>query len=324
MAKKNTAVQENTQTKSISGDETRIADLQAEVTQLNGKLVPVLQINSGPEQGKILSLSNKSEIFVGRANNCEIPVQDPSCSRRHARVFVNGDGRVFVEDLNSTNGTKINGKRITSQHILQDGDNIQFGDNTRIKFAMSLEQDAQVQMDVYHRATRDMLTNAFNRRRFEENLDRELAYLNRGHIQGLGLILFDLDFFKKVNDTYGHLAGDAVLKEVGLRIPELVRKEDIFARFGGEEFAILTRNETLDGLKILAERIRSDFESRSLTFEDKVIKFTVSLGLTYAAKGQPAPEKEAFIKTADEALYEAKHQGRNRVCIKTELAVVKP
>ncbi|MBP7843274.1 MAG: GGDEF domain-containing protein [Proteobacteria bacterium] len=319
MAKKNTAPQENTQTKSMSGDVTRIADLAADITQLNGKLVPVLQINSGPDQGKILSLGNKTEIFVGRANTCEISVQDPSCSRRHARIFIAPDGRVFVEDLNSTNGSKINGKRVEGQYLLQDGDNLQFGDNTRVKFALSLEQDAQVQMDVYHRATRDMLTNAYNRRRFEETLEREMAFLKRGQATGLGLIMFDVDFFKKVNDTHGHLAGDALLKEIGLRIPELIRKEDIFARYGGEEFAILTRNETLDGLKILAERIRHDFESRNLVYEDKTIAFTVSIGVTYITKEQDCPEKDVFIKAADDALYEAKHNGRNQVRIKTFL-----
>jgi diguanylate cyclase (GGDEF)-like protein len=275
-----------------------------------------LQINSGSEQGKIVPLSNKSEIFLGRANNCEICVNDPSCSRRHARILINSDMRVYVEDLKSTNGTKVNGKRIDDPYLLQDGDNLQFGDNTRIRFILTLEQDAQVQMDVYHRATRDTLTNSFNRRQLEESLDREIASFKRGQLVGLGLIMFDVDHFKKVNDTFGHLGGDAVLREIGLRIPELIRKEDLFARYGGEEFAILTRNETLDGLKVLAERIRKDFENLSLNYQDKTIKFTVSLGLTYSLKGQEMNDKESFIKLADEALYEAKRSGRNKVCVK--------
>lgn len=325
MSKKNQALKDQTQTQTTTmADATRVVELNGEeITNLNGRIVPLLQVISGPEQGRVVNLSEFQEFIIGRSHNCQLVAHDTSCSRRHAKLNIADDRSVSIEDLGSTNGSKVNGKTITSAHPLQDGDLVQLGDNTRFKFSLSLEQDAKIQMDVYHRATRDPLTNAFNRRRFEESLDREIAYVTRGQSRGLGIMIFDVDHFKKVNDTYGHPAGDAVLKEIGLRIPELIRKEDIFARIGGEEFVILTRNESLEGLKILAERIRSDFENTTMKHDDTEFKFTVSIGISYMSPAQANLSQKDFVKLADEALYEAKNTGRNKICVKSPISAVK-
>jgi len=324
MGKKAFKKTENTQT-ATAADATRLVDLGVEeITKLRGNVVPTIQVISGPEQGKIIKLEDHSEFSIGRSSTCEFSVPDTSCSRMHAVITVENNDSVQIEDLNSTNGTKVNGKSISSSHSLQDGDMIQLGDNTRFKFSLSLEQDAELQMDVFHRATRDALTNAFNRRSFEETFDRELAFVNRGQAKGhgLGLIVFDVDHFKKVNDTFGHQGGDEILREIGNRVPELIRREDIFARIGGEEFTVLTRNETLDGLKILAERIRQDFEGLRLQHNGQTLQFTVSLGVSYWNPNQGRLTREELFRLADEALYEAKNSGRNQVCVKTPLVAL--
>lgn len=324
MSKKAFKKSENTQTHTAA-DATRLIELgKDEITQLRGKIVPLLQVISGPEQGRIIKLSEYTEFSIGRSQSCELTIADTSCSRRHAVLTVNSNESVKLEDLGSTNGSKVNGVRINEPVDLQDGDMLQLGDHTRVKFSLSLEQDAELQMDVFHRATRDPLTGAYNRRSFEESFDRELAFINRGQAngRGLGLIIFDVDHFKKVNDTFGHAAGDAVLKEIGMRVPELVRREDVFARIGGEEFVVLTRNETPDELRVLAERIRVDFEKLVVHHGDQELKFTVSVGVSYQSPTQGTLTKEELIEIADKALYEAKQSGRNKVCVKSPLKAV--
>lgn len=308
---------EPTQTASAE-DKTRVAILNSEeITQLNGKLLPILQIIAGPDQGKLIRLEGLETLSIGRSQNCSLILHDNSCSRKHAILHIDHQNTVTLEDNNSTNGSKINDKKIHKPTPLNDGDMLSFGDNSRMKFSYSLEKDAEHQMDVYHRATRDTLTNAFNRRRFEEVLTRELAFVERGQgLEGLGLIVFDVDHFKKINDSFGHLGGDQVLKDIGRKIPELIRKEDIFARIGGEEFSVLTRSEGLEGLKNLGERIRKAFEESFSIFDNKEIRFTVSIGISYLTPKQGTISKENFFKLSDEALYEAKSKGRNRVSLK--------
>jgi len=177
------------------------------------------------------------------------------------------------------------------------------------------EDDAQVQMKVYYQATRDALTNAFNRHQFDEALDREISYQKRaGH--GLAVVIFDVDHFKRVNDTHGHPAGDEVLREIGNRVPTCIRIEDIFARLGGEEFGVLTRSENLKGVEILAERIRSAMEKKVVEFEGIAIWFTVSVGVAFIAGGNTSVSSAQIFQSADDALYEAKNSGRNRIVIK--------
>ncbi len=276
--------------------------------------VPILQVTSGNDQGRIFNLLEFRRFGVGRSKDCELILTDPSCSRNHAEFFVGPGDEIFLKDLGSTNGTKVNGTRIEDAHMLVDGDRIQLGDNSTMRFSKVPEDEARTQMDVYYRATRDALTNAYNRRQFDEAFGRELAFQNRGG-KGLGLIMFDVDHFKKINDGFGHPTGDEVLKEIGRRVHALIRKEDIFARIGGEEFALLTRNEGLEGLASFCERLRLSMEEKAAAYEGRQIPFAISIGYTHL------PEKlittqEILVQTADEALYEAKNTGRNRCVYK--------
>ena len=274
------------------------------------ELVPVFNVISGPEKGRIISLSGR--MIVGRSKNCEIPISDPSCSRQHA-LFEFRDGKIYVEDLKSTNGVKVNGVKIVAKYELSEGDRVQLGDLTIVRFGYMPRAEANIQQDFYQRATRDGLTNSYNRKSFEEAFDREVAHCIRNK-RGIGLLIFDIDYFKKVNDTHGHAAGDEVLKKVTEAVQGLIRAEDFFARIGGEEFALLTRNEGIDSLKILAERVRSLIEELSITLDDKTLKVSISVGVSFMGEEGRKLDKKTLFSQADSALYKAKNSGRNRVC----------
>jgi diguanylate cyclase (GGDEF)-like protein len=160
---------------------------------------------------------------------------------------------------------------------------------------------------------RDTLTRAHNRRYLVERLASELAYARR-HKTPLALILFDIDHFKRVNDTYGHLAGDEVLREVAALISRLIRTEDVFARYGGEEFVVLARGIEHENAVRFAERIRSAVHRLEVAQEKGVLQVTISAGVSSIAEIPDANRSpDTLFRLADERLYRAKSGGRNRV-----------
>ena len=160
-------------------------------------------------------------------------------------------------------------------------------------------------------ATLDALTNLNNRRQFEIRLKQEIATTKRQK-NPLCAMMIDIDFFKKVNDTYGHASGDEVLRTVASIIKAQLRESDIPARYGGEEFAVLLPYTHIDEAKIVGERLRKAVEEASIQLDKLNINVTISMGL---AELTPDLSGEELFKLADKALYEAKESGRNRVCI---------
>lgn len=162
-------------------------------------------------------------------------------------------------------------------------------------------------------ALTDPLTGAYNRRFLDENLQHKLEEAKR-YDQPFSLIMYDLDHFKKINDTYGHQAGDYVLREVAQKVAEQVkstiRGTDILARYGGEEFILILPRTNLEQASILAERIRKEIERTDFNHDNRFFPVTVSLGVTEYASGK---NKEELIGTVDKALYQAKQNGRNRI-----------
>ncbi len=277
--------------------------------------VPVLRMSRGVETGRHFVLKGQTNFVLGRSSECAIVIPDASCSRKHAEVFVSSAGKIYVKDLGSTNGTHLNGVKLTEALELTETDLIQVGDNTEFVFERMRETEANAQVEIYDKATRDSLTRTYNRRFFEDTLGRDLQARNAAG-SGLGLIIFDIDHFKKVNDTYGHPAGDAVLREVGARMPTGIRGEDIFARVGGEEFALILRTNDPKSVWTSAERLRVLAQSQAVEHDGKKIAFTISVGSCFVSgPGNITPEK--VYKLTDEALYEAKHGGRNRCVNKT-------
>lgn len=157
----------------------------------------------------------------------------------------------------------------------------------------------------------DGLTQIYNRRHWQESLEQEYAKAQR-HDKKLSLIMLDLDYFKLLNDNYGHQCGDMVLIEVSALISSLLRVEDIFGRYGGEEFAIILPETGLKGAMELAQRICNSIAAKSLTYKTHDIKVTVSLGVAQLSAAES--NYEALITQSDSALYQAKGQGRNQVC----------
>ncbi|MFC1632031.1 GGDEF domain-containing protein [Candidatus Omnitrophota bacterium] len=161
-------------------------------------------------------------------------------------------------------------------------------------------------------ATTDGLTNLFTRRHFLERLTEELERSSR-HSLSLSFLMIDIDHFKQCNDTFGHLTGDVVLKEVAAKIKSSVREIDLVGRFGGEEFSVLLPDTDKPGAKYVAERIRASIAEHQFSVYDEQIKTAVSIGV--ASFPGNATQLQRLIDLADQALYRAKEEGRNRVCL---------
>jgi len=298
-----------------SVDATQIVNFYDGATSSGERQVWILQVVAGAEQGRVIKLVDNKRISIGRAREADFTVPDSSCSRKHAEFYLSPDGKAFVRDLNSTNGTIVNKSKVKDDVCeLHDGDRVQLGDNTVFRFARTTEQDVSVQIEVFNRANKDALTGAFNRRRFDEAIEREVSFQRRGK-QSFAVLIFDVDHFKKINDSLGHPAGDEVLREIGRRVPKALRQEDFFARIGGEEFVVLIRGEDVSGVQVIAERIRHSMERSPAEFDGKSIPFTVSVGFTVVQPGAQI-DKDEVVSLADQALYTSKESGRNRVTSK--------
>ncbi len=259
----------------------------------------------GNDLGKRFPISD--EVTIGRSEDCTIVVSVPNVSRRHARVFVDGE-RWWIEDLGSTNGTQVNDVEIDRPRPLSNGDLVTTG-GLVFKFIVGGNVEALYHEEIYRLTILDGLTGVHNKRFFLEFLEREVARALR-HARPLTLVMLDLDHFKEINDTFGHLAGDAVLKRVAQAIGGRVRRDELLARYGGEEFAVVLPETDLEGALTFAEKVRSEVERAKFSFDGQDIRVTVSVGVSILRSGD---DSEALIGAADAELYRAKRDGRNRV-----------
>jgi diguanylate cyclase (GGDEF)-like protein len=261
----------------------------------------------GDDLGKKYNLGAPS-LIIGRSSKCDIQIDQESVSRNHCRV-INTGRSLLVRDLGSTNGTYVNDRAI-DEHVLRDGDLIKVG-RSIFKFLTGGNIEHAYHEEIYRLTTVDGLTQVYNKRYFMEVLEREISRSHR-YTRELSLIMFDIDHFKGVNDTYGHLAGDHVLRHLAAVVSADIRREDIMARYGGEEFAIvLPEIDHYNAMKF-AEKIRRLVETTKFEFEDTVIPITISVGVVTSKKDDL--QVVELIRIADEQLYQAKESGRNRVC----------
>ena len=262
----------------------------------------------GGQVGRVVALRG-AQWRVGRHQDSELWLPDGGVSRHHARLA--WDGRSYlVEDLDSANGTYAQGERI-QRHRLRDGDVVQFGPTAVFRYSVTdADQEAMLQQ-LYEASVTDALTGAYNREYLDTRMMAELSYARRHHTE-LSLLLMDLDHFKRVNDTYGHPAGDAALAQVAESLTTDVRIEDLIARYGGEEFAVLLRGIDIAAARIAAERYRLRIEQLRIAHEDQVIAVTVSIGCASLACCE-AHTAEQLMLVADRRLYAATRGGRNRV-----------
>ncbi len=278
-----------------------------------------LIVIGGIDLGCSFPLSTTEATVLGRDNDCGGVIHDDGISKHHAEVVFENRERYVIRDLGSTNGIYVDGHKIL-QHVLKDGDKILIGRRTILKFMLQDPVEMEFQRQMYQSSVRDSLTGAYNRKHFDERISSEISFTRRHRIP-LTLMMIDLDFFKKVNDTHGHQAGDQVLIAISNTIMDALREEDIFARYGGEEFMVMARGINEIGGMALGERLRCMIEEMKITAPDGVsIPVTISLGVG-TVPGGVAARSTHLMKLVDDNLYKAKKNGRNCVvtgCIRAE------
>jgi diguanylate cyclase (GGDEF)-like protein len=250
---------------------------------------------------------DRPSIVVGRSSKADIQIDQESVSRNHCKLINTGKS-IMLRDLGSTNGTYVNDE-LVDEYVLRDGDFIKIG-RCIFKFLSGDNIENAYHEEIYRLTTIDGLTQIYNKRYFIETLEREIGRAHR-YRRDLSLIMFDIDDFKRINDTYGHLAGDHVLKQLAAAIRGRIRREDILSRYGGEEFAIILPELDNYNAMQFGEKIRGLVETTAFRFEDADIPVTISIGV--ASLQQDVQEPHEFIRVADEHLYGAKSAGRNRV-----------
>jgi diguanylate cyclase (GGDEF)-like protein len=277
---------------------------------------PALLVQRGPVVGAWFRFPDDVDVVVvGRGEEATFQVKDVSVSREHARfTLVRVDGAPLearVEDLDSTNGTRVGGKQVTRPTLITDGDLIRLGDVVlRFRVMDSADVDFQEAMSRQVRnARKDTLTGLYSRRFMDEQLPG-LMESHRRNRHPMSLLIIDLDHFKAINDTHGHLVGDEVLRQVAGAMQSAVRGDDMAIRYGGEEFCILLPGSDADQAFLIGERIRTAIAELDFNHLDADLKVTTSGGVACLGDRE---ELEEWLQRADLALYSAKHAGRNQI-----------
>lgn len=255
-------------------------------------------------------LLESEQLLIGRDENADMVLADSGVSRRHAEL-VQADDVYAIRDLGSTNGTLVNGVTIERAQILNSGDTVRIG-SFIFRFLSADSVETQYHETVYNALVRDALTGTMNKRYLLESMYREIARAVRQQAP-LAVTILDIDHFKSVNDTHGHLIGDEVLKEFGSRMNAISRDDDLLARYGGEEFCLLLAGTNLSEAIEITERCRLAVAETPFMTGVGELPITASFGVA-CLHPIKSVEPLDLIKVADEKLYEAKRSGRNRVC----------
>lgn len=252
---------------------------------------------------------------VGRDLGCDIAINDTKASRQHAEFECRGHDRdgspiVHLRDLGSTNGVFVNGRKVDEVR-LEDRDKVIVG-NTILRFFLREESVLRAEERLLRMASVDALTGLRNRASFDGELDRSFALHRQSH-KPLSFLIFDIDHFKRFNDTHGHQTGDEVLRKMGAIVSDFVRLEDFAARYGGEEFVLILNGTSLEAAGQVGERLRREVERTVFQCGEKALAVTISIGAATLRDDMVAPTE--LVEAADKALYRAKAEGRNRVVV---------
>ncbi len=265
---------------------------------------------SGLDAGRIVPMEGAS-LVIGRGEEAGLQVEDPAVSRLHARIVRSPGGAFHVEDLGSTNGTFVGSRRVTVAPLVT-GDHVQLGPGVLLRFALIHPVDEKLQADLFDSSIRDPLTQAYNRRYMLCRLAVEVIHARR-HSLPFAAMMFDIDHFKEFNDRYGHFVGDRILGHVALQTMRQLRAGDLLARFGGDEFVVLTRDTDIAQAVALADRLRGAMSEMHLAAAGGKVAIKVSVGVASLAEIGPEEPAEALIELVDRRLGTAKRAGRNRV-----------
>lgn len=278
-------------------------DLPSTNSSLRGEILVTIY---GARIGHKIELDPiRPQTVIGRDLDADIVTDDDSVSRRHCRL-VPGNAGWILEDLSSTNGTWVGGEQITHAR-LRDGDLIKVG-STIFKYLSAANVEAAYHEEIYRMAIFDGLTQIHNRRYFEEFTEREISRALR-HERPLALLIFDVDKFKGINDNWGHLSGDYVLREMARIIKGRVRRDELFARYAGDEFVVVLPETSAAKALRVGESMRALIADTEFIFDGQSLPVTISMGVGALNHGNATPQ--ALVASADQALYRAKDAGRN-------------
>ncbi len=280
---------------------TQISTGEREVRKRSACLIVI----RGESLGRRVDIRGRTTV-IGRDHACDLQILHPSVSRRHCEIR-HEDERYYLRDLGSTNATRLNGE-VVDRGELKDGDHLVIGESI-VKFVGPDSIEASYHEEIHQLASHDELTGLYNRRMFIELFERELVR-SQHEETSLSLAILDIDWFKRINDTQGHAAGDQVLRQLALTIRQTLRDSDIFARIGGEEFALLIPDLPLDAAEVHVEGIRRTVQDADYILDGQSLKLTLSIGL--ALRKLDRDNRSSMLRAADIALYQAKNGGRNR------------
>jgi diguanylate cyclase (GGDEF)-like protein len=276
--------------------------------ELRKSVAPSLAVVLGPDVGTRIVL--RQSVETGRDPACELPLHDDNVSWRHARVEDRGFDEWAIIDLDSTNGTLLNGQPCAGA-ILKPGDRIFIG-KTVIEMQQDALRDAQA-AEIDRLLSIDDLSGLWVRRRFDVQLESSVAAVQAGSVQALSLIVMDMDGVKGINDTHGHTMGAFAIGETGHVMARVIGNRGFATRFGGDEFAAAFPGVPRDAAVAIAEEMRAAVAAH--VYEHRGVRLAPGLSCGVAAIPGDAVDAKALFQAADEAMYRAKRAGKNRVSI---------
>ena len=251
-----------------------------------------------------------SPVVLGRDPNCAVPLHDFGVSRRHASITPLKNGSYLLRDLDSTNGTRVNGSPVLTPTVLTGGEKIFVGD-TVLRFAIADEVEIDFHSEIATLVSTDPLTGLPAKRRFDQAFEFSLQTAKKGDTP-LSLLMMDMDGVKQINDTHGHLFGAHVIGETGRIISRTLGTKGQACRFGGDEFSAFLANHDLESAAEVAETIRVAVETAGMEKNGIPLQPTLSIGIAC----YPAIEQALdLVMSADKALYLAKAKGKNQVAL---------
>ncbi|MDH3689171.1 MAG: GGDEF domain-containing protein [Gammaproteobacteria bacterium] len=288
---------------STGDQDTQILDVSASPVGARESKIPCLTVLKGGRAGMVHALVAGQIALIGRADDADVRIDDHRVSRKHASVTCS-NGDVILEDLGSSNGTFVNGIRIEKQQ-LKEGDSIQIGPGGIVKLSNLNELEQKLQQEVAS-GLKDPQTGIYSKNFFLDRIEAEPTYA-QGHQDKLGLIVFEIDHFTDISNTHGSPAGDFILKEVAWVVGQILRTQDIFARYDGAQFVVLAHDLGDQGAVVLAQRIRRGVKLHRFVFKGGRIGVTVSIGIGTLSDKVKKPVK--LINLARNSLNRAKKQG---------------
>jgi len=288
--------------------DTAVTDVHGEAPSTAGAdCLVVIHHEVKSERGKRIDLG-AGRVRVGRHPDNELVLEGHGISRHHVRLEKR-DSAWVVMDVGSTNGTLLNDGEIDGVRELRTGDRIKVG-SVILKYLSGSDVERDFHEEIYSMTITDGLTRLHNKLHFSNEFAKEFSRARR-HARPLSLLILDLDRFKKINDRYGHPAGDTLLAHVAGVLKARVRSHEIVARFGGEEFVVLLPETRLTDAAVLAEALRASVAASTLQYRTHRLRVTLSIGCAELALEDSS--EQSLLERADQKLYLAKNSGRNRV-----------